>query len=78
MLHRPCHTLQLMEWREIKQYSMYYKNINLGFTECKVKKIKQIYIKKTMTYAFTFETKGNINNFTPRVQITFPPPIDLF
>ena len=52
--------------------------MDLGFTECKVKKIKQIYIKKTMTYALTFEIKGNSNKFIPRVQITFPPPIDLF
>ena len=73
MLCRPCHTLQLMEWREIKQYSIYYKNMDLGFTECKVKKIKQIYIKKIMTYAITFEIKGNSNNFIERVQITFPP-----
>ena len=74
MLHCPCHTLQLMEWREIKQYSIYYKNMDLGFTKCKVKKTKQIYIKKkTVTYAFIFETKGNSNNFIPSVQITFSP-----
>ena len=46
-----------MEWREIKQYSIYYKNMVLGFTKCKVKKIKQKYIKKTVTYAFIFELK---------------------
>ena len=73
MPHPLCHTLQLMEWREIKQYSIYYKNMDLGFTECKVKKIKQIYIKKIMIYAITFEIKGNNNNFIQRVQITFSP-----
>ena len=47
--------------------------MDLGFTECKVRKIKQIYIKKIMTYAITFEIIGNSNNFFPRVQITFYP-----
>ena len=73
MPHPLCHTLQLMKWREIKQYSIYYKNMDLGFTERKVKKIKQIYIKKIMTYAITFEIKGNNNNFIQRVEIAFSP-----
>ena len=78
MLHRPCHTLQLMEWREIKQYSIYYKNMDLGFTECKVKKIKQINIKKTVTYAITFELKETVITLSQGYKSIFPPPVDLF
>ena len=52
--------------------------MDLGFTECKVKKIKQIYIKKIMKYAITFGIKGNGDNFIMMVQITFSPLVDLF
>ena len=67
-----------MERGEIKQYSIYYKNMDLGFTECRFKKIKQIYIKKTVTYALLLKLKETVINLSRVYKSLFPPLVDLF
>ena len=78
MPHPLCHTLQLMKWREIKQYSIYYKNMNLGSTECKVKKIKQIYIKKQRHMLLLLKLKEIVITLSRGSKSLFPPLVDLF